>query len=441
MAERCPQCGSSRIYKAGLRYADQGPIQRWLCRNCGYRFSEPNVKVNVFSKTVKLFKPSANLAEKVTRDREFSPEKSVNSGLLFRGKDVASHVSNPNITILGKSLNALRSYNSDSQICAKEAKNLAEIEKQTLSCSSTQTSKASMDIKGLIVDYCFKMDKQGYSPATQRMNRTALKVLADRGAVLNDAESVKAVIAAQKIWSQARKRNVINAYSLFLKFQGLTWEKPKCVVPQKFPFIPTEQEIDALISGTGPKTATFLQLVKETAMRAGEGKRLMWTNIDFEKHVITLNDPEKGSNPRMWKVSQKVLGMLNSLPRVSLLVFGNSSMDSMKSTFLRARKRLASKLQNPRLLEISFHTLRHWKATMEYHKTRDPYYVKQFLGHKSLRNTEIYINIERTLFESSSDEFTVKATDKPEEVKSLLEVGFEYVCQQQDGLMFLRKRL
>jgi integrase len=298
-----------------------------------------------------------------------------------------------------------------------------------------------MDIKGLTVDYCFKMDKQGYSPATQRMNRTALKVLADRGAVLNDAESVKAVIAAQKIWSQARKRNVINAYSLFLKFQGLTWEKPKCVVPQKFPFIPTEQEIDALISGTGPKTATFLQLVKETAMRAGEGKRLMWTNIDFEKHVITLNDPEKGSNPRMWKVSQKVLGMLNSLPRVSLLVFGNSSMDSMKSTFLRARKRLASKLQNPRLLEISFHTLRHWKATMEYHKTRDPYYVKQFLGHKSLRNTEIYINIERTLFESSSDEFTVKATDKPEEVKSLLEVGFEYVCQQQDGLMFLRKRL
>jgi len=61
------------------------------------------------------------------------------------------------------------------------------------------------------------------------------------------------------------------------------------------------------------------------------------------------------------------------------------------------------------------------------------------LGHKELRSTEIYINIERTLFEASSDEFTAKVTDKPEEVKSLLEVGFEYVCNK-DNLIFLKKR-
>jgi len=34
-------------------------------------------------------------------------------------------------------------------------------------------------------------------------------------------------------------------------------------------------------------------------MGAGEGKRLSWIKIDFEKHIITLNDPEKGSNPCM----------------------------------------------------------------------------------------------------------------------------------------------
>lgn len=44
------------------------------------------------------------------------------------------------------------------------------------------------------------------------------------------------------------------------------------------------------------------------------------------------------------------------------------------------------------------------------------------------------------MFEPSSDEFTVKATDNSEEVKALLGVGFEYVCQKE-GLMFLRKRL
>jgi len=45
---------------------------------------------------------------------------------------------------------------------------------------------------------------------------------------------------------------------------------------------------------------------------------------------------------------------------------------------------------------------------MIYHKTKDPYYVKQFLGHKSIQNTELYINIEHTLFDSGSENFSVK---------------------------------
>ena len=35
-------------------------------------------------------------------------------------------------------------------------------------------------------------------------------------------------------------------------------------------FLPTEQEIDQLISGTGKKTTTILQTIKETGMRIGE---------------------------------------------------------------------------------------------------------------------------------------------------------------------------
>jgi hypothetical protein len=54
-------------------------------------------------------------------------------------------------------------------------------------------------------------------------------------------------------------------------------------------------------------------------------------------------------------------------------------------------------------------------------------------------NTELYIYIEHTLFDSRSDNFTVKVAQKPEEVKALLEIGFEYVCQK-DNLIFLRKR-
>jgi Zn ribbon nucleic-acid-binding protein len=40
----CPECGSDRIYKDGLRYTNERQIQRYLCRNCGYRFSDKSYK-------------------------------------------------------------------------------------------------------------------------------------------------------------------------------------------------------------------------------------------------------------------------------------------------------------------------------------------------------------------------------------------------------------
>lgn len=132
--------------------------------------------------------------------------------------------------------------------------------------------------------------------------------------------------------------------------------------------------------------------------------------------------------------------MLKNLPKNSQKIFGNSTYDSLKQTLQLSRKRLATKLQNPRLLKITFHTFRHWKATTLYHQTKDIYYVKEFLGHRSIKNTEIYVTIERTIFsESNADEFTVKVAGKPDEIKNLLEVGFEYICEKDD-LLFFRKR-
>ena len=38
----CPHCGSNKVWRDGLRYSMFGDkIQRWLCRNCGLRFSDP----------------------------------------------------------------------------------------------------------------------------------------------------------------------------------------------------------------------------------------------------------------------------------------------------------------------------------------------------------------------------------------------------------------
>jgi integrase len=100
--------------------------------------------------------------------------------------------------------------------------------------------------------------------------------------------------------------------------------------------------------------------------------------------------------------------MLNMLLRKSDRVFGDGPINSLKTTLYNVRKRLAAKLQNPRLLRMSFHTLRYWKATMEYHRTKAILYVKRLLGHREVRNTEIYITVEEKLFNTNSDQSTLQ---------------------------------
>ena len=297
---------------------------------------------------------------------------------------------------------------------------------------------ATTDIKGKIVEFSWWLKKQDHAEVTIIIYRHAVQLLAKRGSNIFNPESVKGTIAQQK-WGQARKNVVINAYTAFLKMLGTTWEPPKYRKPtRKIPFIPTESEIDQLIAASGKKTGAFLQLLKETAMRSGEANKIEWSNVDIQRRIITLNKPEKNSNPRIFNVSRKLIGKLNAWPQNDTRVFGNSS-HWYKSTFYKSRRRIAKKLQSPRILRIHLHTLRHWKATMLYHQTKDILYVKEFLGHKSVEDTMLYIQVAEALFKETTGEFTVRVAKTPKEIQGLLEVGFEYICEK-DGLMYFRKR-
>jgi hypothetical protein len=77
---------------------------------------------------------------------------------------------------------------------------------------------------------------------------------------------------------------------------------------------------------------------------------------------------------------------------------------------------------------------------MEQHKTKDPWHVKQILGHKSIHSTENCIHLEQMLFQNgANDEFHVKVANTPEEITELLETGFEYIMTKGE-LAFFRKR-
>jgi integrase len=107
--------------------------------------------------------------------------------------------------------------------------------------------------------------------------------------------------------------------------------------------------------------------------------------------------------------------------------------------FQRQRRRTANKIQNQRLLKIHFHTFRYWKGTMLYHQTKDMFYVMQRLGHKNIKNTLLYVQLEEALFQGE-DEYISKVAKTAQEICSLVEAGFDFVTDFQDVKIFKKRK-
>jgi integrase len=170
-------------------------------------------------------------------------------------------------------------------------------------------------------------------------------------------------------------------------------------------------------------------------MRRGEAFQLTWTDIDLVSNTVRIT-PEKGSNPRVFKVSNQLAAMLRNLTQTSTKVFHYKNTNNLSRSFVRQRKRIAQKLGNPRLNQIHCHTFRHWKATMEYHKTKDILHVMQLLGHRKIENTLKYTQ----LVHFQDDDYVSNIAKNTEEARQLLEAGFEYVCTTPEEIMLFRKR-
>jgi integrase len=317
-------------------------------------------------------------------------------------------------------------------VCAEEAKNLAVGSR--IEGPAGATEQITAEDAGKIFEYSWWLKKQGYAESTIISRVKLLKILVKRGARLDDPESVKDTIARQA-WCPGRKENVVHAYTSYLKKERGTWTPPRYKRVRTLPWIPTESEVDQLIAGCNHRVATFLQLLKETGMRPGEAWRLKWIDIDSIKRTVTVT-PEKGGNSRMLKLSNKLIAMLHALPRRSECPYNTGLLKHFANCFRQQRKRVAHKLKNDRIKRISFKTLRHFKATMEYHKTKDILHVKRLLGHRRIENTLVYTH----LIAFRDDEYVSKIAHTAEEASTLVEAGFEYVCTTPEDLLLFKKR-
>jgi integrase len=371
----CPKCGSERLYKNGTRTTAEGVIlQRYLCRDCNHRFSDAN-------------------PYKLTR------------------------------------------INDNHQLCAilQEAKKLVDPQQKT----DVVETYAKTPSQGQIIDFLWHLKKQGYSDATIKTRLKILKLMLKQGVNLLDPEAVKLFIAKRESWSNGHKQIAVHAYDGFAEMLSIKWNPPYYHNNKTLPFVPTEKEVDALISGTSKKISVSLLALKETGFRIGELWNCKWTDLDEENNTLKCV-AEKHGNPRQIKISSRLIAMLNKLPKTNQYIFSNSNLSSHRWRFDQQKTKLAEKLQNPRLKQIKFHTLRHFKASQEYAKTRNLIHVKEMLGHRNINSTLVYTHL--VPFDEDAEGYNHAVARDDREAGELIDQGFQYVCTTPQNIMMFRKR-
>jgi integrase len=384
----CPFCGYNRSWRNGHR---QGK-QRWLCKNCGREFPE-----------------DYNTAQSRPLSRTPPTTLLVGETEKLAGRQVCGEVDTKK--------------EGELQLCK-------QLQRGDLLKGFPKTLQAE------ILSFAVKKLNKGRTETTVKDYIRNLKLLLKAGADLHNPESVEKIIASQK-WSNTTKVLLVSTYNEFCKHSKILWEPPTYTPDEKTPFIPLESELDQFIAGSGRTLSTFLQFLKESMARLGEAADLKWADIDFERRIIAINSPEKRGKARIFKATEKLLDMLAKMPRRGEKVF--PTRETLIQLFFKQRKRLAYKLQNPRLLKIAFHTFRHWAATMLYHKTHDPFLVQRKLGHKNIKATQRYVHLEEVLFQCQTDEYHTATAESVEEARKLIEAGFEKHDELQ-GIHIYRKR-
>lgn len=386
----CPECGSTRIFNDGFRKAplcvqSNKPIQRYRCADYGHKFSQ-------------------HLSEQSFK------------------KELA--------------------YKRSSQISVipQDMKNLTHTQEIKTCAEKGRQSPTENEIKAWlqIEKFLIQLKNDGRTAGTvlnyRKMFRRFLKANAD----LYTPENVKAILADLPNKPRAKKM-MVAMLSQWFDFNEIKWRPPKYSGESEIPYIPTETQLDTLIAALGKRTSTFCQILKETGARPGEIAETTLDSINFQMRTIRIK-AEKGSNSRILPLSPKVIDMISNLSLRNGKLF--SKADSMRTTLFLQKRRIAKKLAASELNQISFKTFRHWKGTMEQHRTKDPWHVKMILGHKSITSTETYIHIEKMIYNGEpNDQFMTKVALTVGDACKLIDVGFEYVTgEYNDGGKIFRKR-
>lgn len=289
------------------------------------------------------------------------------------------------------------------------------------------------------LNYLAHLEKIQMRKAQQRNVDWILSHL-NKNAHLDQPEQVEEYISTLKR-SDAYKTHLTQVYAKYCQYQQIEYRPKKYNRTNRPIRIPTEERINMIIAQSGRILATKLTLSKETGLRPVELQTLKVKDIDLQQHLVYPTTAKHGAS-RILKIPESLSSLLfahiirNKLQPNDQLFKGTA--DHYGTQFQRTRNRLASKLNDPTLKTVRLYDLRHFFATMLYHKTHEILIVKKQLGHKYIEHTLIYIDLEATLF-NTAQEWISKCAKTPEECMKLIDTGFT-LADTIDGIHIYRKR-
>lgn len=252
----CPRCKSEEIWKDGIRVNISETVQRYQCKNCEKRFSEPVI--------------------------------------LFNSSNSSDYC----------------------QVCdiLAESKNLIVV--------ADSKTTGDKDNSWIIREYENFLKKEGLEPTTTESYVSSIESLLNNSVDILNPESVKEYVAGNPKAGKGRKRNIVHAYKQFHKMCfGIEWESaPKFKRVKKPQYLPKEENLLQIIAGVPNKYTPFCQLLLEAGLSSLEAWRLKWSDINFETGYVDVT-PIKNRKPRTLPLSQKLLHMIQLLPKESEFIF------------------------------------------------------------------------------------------------------------------------
>ena len=191
------------------------------------------------------------------------------------------------------------------------------------------------------------------------------------------------------------------ALRCFYSLNGLDDRMPMLRVvrtARKVPRVLSQQKVSAMLQRCKSlKFRTLFALVYSSGLRLSELRNLTVDDLDFERRQVYI-DNSKNQRSRYSVIGDRTIALLRTYLNVfrphSYLFYKQSDRSSRISceAIRRELKRLLADI-GVRGEGVTLHTLRHCFATHLLENGVNIFYIKQLLGHASIKTTVVYLHM------------------------------------------------